>query len=220
MIRIAALSYSYPKGGYTLRVSSLEVRQGESLAIIGQSGSGKTTLLHLLAGILKADEGAIEVDGQRLDALSESERRAFRISRVGSVFQALELLDYLTVLDNVLHPFRIHPVLKLTPRIREEARALAVRVGLGDKLKCRPGTLSQGERQRVALCRAVLPRPALILADEATGHLDPANKQRVVDFLLESSAQTGSTLIAVTHDHEILDRFAHVVDLDALKRKG
>ena len=217
MIRIRGLLFEYPKEGYRLALPALDVASGERVAVIGRSGTGKTTLLLLIAGILQPARGQIDVDRIRISDLDENQRRAFRISHVGFVFQSLELLDYLTVEDNLLHTHRLHPNLGLTREVRQRAKDLAESLGLSTKLRVRPGRLSQGERQRVAVCRALLSRPSLLLADEATGNLDPWNKQRVVDFLLEASAKTGSTLVVVTHDHEILDRFDRVIDLDGFK---
>jgi putative ABC transport system ATP-binding protein len=128
------------------------------------------------------------------------------------VFQEFELLEYLTVADNILLPYRINAALRLDGAVRRRAGELAERVGIADKLGRHPRNLSQGERQRVAVCRAVLPRPALVLADEPTGNLDPANKDRVLKILFDYVAETGSTMLAVTHDHDILKRFGRVVD--------
>lgn len=187
--------------------------RGEKVAIVGPSGAGKTTLLKLMAGILNMSSGTIHVDGVPLEQLNERERRDFRITRIGFVFQELELLEYLNVIDNVLHTYRINPVLKLTGTVRARARELLEEVGIGAKYRQMPTTLSQGERQRVAVCRALLADPSLILADEATGNLDPVNKVRIVDSLVRASEATGCTLIAVTHDHELLPRFDRVIDL-------
>ena len=139
-------------------------------------------------------------------------RRDFRIRNIGFVFQDFELLDYLNVLDNILHPYRITAALRLDRTVRERAEGLAERLGVGDKLKRRADDLSQGEKQRVAICRALLPGPRLILADEATGNLDPRNKARILELLFDSVAAHGATLLAVTHDHELLPRFDRVVD--------
>lgn len=217
MIRIRQLNFQYPDGNYQLVIPSLDIESGERVAVIGPSGSGKTTLLKLMAGILHPDRGYISVEGIPLDELSEGQRRNFRITRIGFIFQALELLEYLNVEDNILHCFRINPSLRLGHETRARAFELAVRMGLGEKYHRLPGCLSQGERQRVALCRALLPGPSLILADEATGNLDPSGKQLVVDALIEACESSGCSLVAVTHDHEILSRFDRVIDFDALR---
>jgi putative ABC transport system ATP-binding protein len=154
------------------------------------------------------------VDGAELHTLDDAARRNFRITRIGFVFQELELLDYLNVFDNIVHTYRINPVLRLNAAVRERARRLADEVGLGEKLQRMPSELSQGERQRAAVCRALLTEPKLILADEATGNLDPANKIRILDLLFEAANRQQASLIAVTHDHELLPRFDRVVDFN------
>ncbi|WP_139557668.1 ABC transporter ATP-binding protein [Methylotetracoccus oryzae] len=212
MIRIDDLAFSYPGSGFSLRVPDFAVSRGEKVAIIGASGTGKTTLLKLIAGIVTSQHGAIEVDDRAIHRMSDSERRNFRISRIGFVFQELELLDYLNVFDNIVHTYRINHILTLDAEVRRRARALAEDVGLGGKLGRMPRDLSQGERQRAAVCRALLTEPGLLLADEATGNLDPANKLRIVDLLVRAADRRGATLIAVTHDHELLPHFDRVVD--------
>jgi ABC-type lipoprotein export system ATPase subunit len=143
---------------------------------------------------------------------SDRERRSFRITRIGLVFQEFELLDYLSVLDNILLPYRINPTLRLDGEVRKRAGRLAGSVGIADKLGRRPDRLSQGERQRVAVCRAVLPEPVLLLADEPTGNLDPSNADKVLDILFDYASERGATMLAVTHDHDLIPRFAQVID--------
>jgi putative ABC transport system ATP-binding protein len=201
MLHLTDLNFRYGDAGFALRIDDLRVAAGESVALVGPSGSGKTTLLHLVAGILTPEAGRVEVAGQDLGGLDDGARRAFRVRRIGLVFQEFELLDYLSVLDNVLLPYRIHPALRLDAAARERARELAERLGIGDKLGRPPRQLSQGERQRAAVCRALVTGPPLLLADEPTGNLDPANKQRVLDALFELAAESGATLLTVTHDH-------------------
>jgi putative ABC transport system ATP-binding protein len=195
-----------------LDVPSFDVGPGEKLAVIGPSGSGKTTLLNLVSGIVTPARGTVRVAQTEVSALGDARRRAFRIRQIGFVFQDFELLDYLNVLDNILHPYRITDALRLNPAVRDRARLLADRMGIGDKLKRRANDLSQGEKQRVAICRALLPEPHLLLADEATGNLDPRNKRLILDLLFDSVDAHGATLLAVTHDHELLPRFDRVVD--------
>jgi ABC-type lipoprotein export system ATPase subunit len=135
---------------------------------------------------------------------------------MGLVFQSLALVDYLNVLDNLLHCYRITNALRLDADVRRRARALATELGIGDKLRRPVGALSQGERQRVAIGRALLAGPELLLADEATGNLDPANKGRILDLLFAQQDRDRSTLVAVTHDHELLPRFDRVLDFREL----
>ena len=212
MIAINDLHFAYPGTTFRLAIDGLDVAAGERVAVVGPSGSGKTTLLNLLAGITLPDGGVISVDDVEVAVLNDHARRDFRLTRIGFVFQDFELLDYLDVLDNVLHPYRIGRALRLDDLVRERAARLLARMGLGDKQRRHPGQLSQGERQRVAICRALLPGPKLLLADEATGNLDPANKTRIIDLLFENAAEHDATLLAVTHDHELLSRFDRVID--------
>jgi putative ABC transport system ATP-binding protein len=214
-VELRDLDFRYGEGGFRLRIPELRVERGARVAVIGPSGSGKTTLLHLVAGIAAPRAGRVVTDGVEVTGLDDAARRAFRIRRIGLVFQEFELLEYLNVLDNILLPYRIHPALRLDPAVRERARALARSVGIGDKLGRFAERLSQGERQRVAVCRALLAEPPLLLADEPTGNLDPANKDRVLDILLDHARQSGATLLTVTHDRDLLERFDRVIDFRA-----
>ncbi len=215
MIELRDLEFRYPTTegfGFSLRELALE--RGECAALVGPSGSGKTTLLGLLAGILKPSAGSLLIDGEDLAALDEGRRRRFRIRRVGQVFQAFELLHYLTVLENVLLPRYICAA--GNPDGRHRAMELLSNVGLENKSKALPGELSQGEQQRVAVCRAMLNRPALLLADEPTGNLDQGNKQMVVDLLLEQARSSRATLVMVTHDESLLASFPTVLDIQSV----
>jgi len=212
VIEIRDLRFAYPGGEFRLEVPAFDARPGEKLAVIGPSGSGKTTLLNLVSGIATPERGTVRVADVEVSALNDARRRAFRIRQIGFVFQDFELLDYLDVRDNILHPYRITGALHLNAGVRERARALADRMGIGDKLDRHANDLSQGEKQRVAICRALLPEPRLLLADEATGNLDPHNKRLILDLLFDSVDAHGATLLAVTHDHELLPRFDRVVD--------
>jgi putative ABC transport system ATP-binding protein len=186
------------------------------VAIIGPSGCGKTTLLSLLTGILVPQSGRIVISGTEISGLADSERRRFRITRMGLVFQSLALVEYLDVLDNILHAYRITNALRIDDTVRSRARSLASDLGLEGKLHRSVGALSQGERQRVAIGRALLSKPEVLVADEATGNLDPANKGRILDLLFAQLERDRSTLVAVTHDHELLPRFDRVVDFREL----
>ena len=220
MIEIQGLSFRYPGGSFVLNIPDFRVAAGEKLAVIGPSGSGKTTLLNLIAGISTPDEGGVQVGDTRVSGLDDRRRRDFRIRHLGMVFQDFELLDYLNLLDNILHPYRITSALRLDVEVRERAVELAGRMGIGDKLKRRVNDLSQGEKQRVAICRALLPGPRLLLADEATGNLDPDNKALILDLLFDSVQAHGATLLAVTHDHELLPRFDRVVDFATFRSRA
>jgi len=212
MLTLDALAFHYPGTGFQLQVPALKIARGEKVAVIGPSGSGKTTLLNLVSGILVPDAGQVRLDETPVNQLDDAQRREFRISNIGFVFQDFKLLDYLSVMDNILHPYRITRVLQLDQKVRARAADLAQQMGIGDKLHRYTQALSQGEQQRAAICRALLPQPELILADEATGNLDPENKGRILDLLFERVNEHGATLLAVTHDHELLPRFDRVVD--------
>ena len=212
MIYIESLIFHYPSGEFRLEIPEFTVARGEKMAVIGPSGSGKTTLLNLIAGITTPVNGAINMGNIKINQLSDAQRRDFRITTIGFVFQDFELLDYLNVMDNILHPYRITSALSLNKEVRARATTLAQEMGIGDKLKRAANDLSHGEKQRVAICRALLPRPKLILADEATGNLDPDNKARILDLLFRRVEDHDATLLAVTHDHELLKRFDRIVD--------
>ncbi|GIW78330.1 MAG: ABC transporter ATP-binding protein [Gemmatales bacterium] len=213
VIQVTDLHFAYPASGFRLHIDRFTIGQGEQVALIGPSGSGKSTLLHLLAGILVPDRGSIVIDGTELTALSETARREFRISRIGLVFQAFELLDYLTVLDNLLLPFRINKAVARPRDAVARASQLADELEIADKLKRFPGQLSQGEKQRVAIGRALITEPALLFADEPTGNLDPATKKHVLHFMLNIASERGVTVLMVTHDHGLLDRFGRVCEI-------
>jgi putative ABC transport system ATP-binding protein len=208
--------YSGGAGEFVMDIPSLDIRAGEKIAIIGPSGSGKSTLLQLLAGILVPAEGSISIGDTEVSSLADARRRAFRITSVGFVFQDFELIDYLNVIENILLPFRLHPGLSLTSDDRSRAGALAGKLGLAGKEKRGVRNLSQGERQRVAIGRALIHKPGIVLADEPTGNLDPANKYLMVDLLRNVTADSGATLIMVTHDHALLDGWDRIVDFKDL----
>lgn len=212
MISIQGLTFRYSGAGFRLAIDNMSVNKGEKVALIGPSGSGKTTLLNLLAGILVPDSGRVDVNGVGISGTADSARRDFRIRNIGFVFQDFGLIDFLDVHDNILHPYRITRSLKLTETIRHKGADLAHTMGIGDKLKSYPADLSQGERQRVAICRALLTEPRLILADEATGNLDPVTKVQILDLLFSAIAESNATLFAVTHDKELLPYFDRVLD--------
>jgi putative ABC transport system ATP-binding protein len=212
MIHIESLIFHYPSGEFRLEIPEFAVARGEKIAVIGPSGSGKTTLLNLIAGIMTPVKGSVRVENRQVSELGDAERRNFRITTVGFVFQDFELLDYLNVLDNIVHSYRITGALKLDKSVKRRAALLAEEMGIGDKLRRKANDLSHGEKQRAAICRALLPQPELILADEATGNLDPDNKNRIMDLLFKSVEGHEATLLAVTHDHELLKRFDRVID--------
>ncbi len=212
MISIKDLRFCYSEGEFALHVPELVVGKGEKVAVIGPSGSGKTTLLNLIAGIRTPQSGEVVTLGTDIGVLDDAARRDFRIRQIGLVFQEFELLEYLNVLDNILLPYRINRSLVLNRDVRGRAVELAEEVGIGNYLGRFVDHLSQGERQRVSVCRALLAKPPVILADEPTGNLDPTNKGRVLDILFDYVDRNHATLVTVTHDHDLLPRFERVVD--------
>ncbi|MBY0311210.1 MAG: ATP-binding cassette domain-containing protein [Phycisphaerales bacterium] len=200
---------------FVLDIQHLCVKPGERVACIGPSGSGKTTLLHLIAGVFIPQRGLVRVLGQELQRLPEPVRRDMRLRRIGMVFQEFELLEYLDALDNVLVGARISGISD-QGTLRRRAERLAERSGLTGLLDRSPARLSQGERQRVAVCRALVTDPALILCDEPTGNLDPATTSRTLDLVLDHARETEATVVVVTHNHACLERFDRVIDMDAL----
>lgn len=218
MISIRRLEFAYPDGQFVLQIPDLDLQE-PSIVFAGPSGSGKTTLLHLIAGILATTSGEINVAGFSLDSLSDSERRLFRLRTVGLVFQDFQLIEYLNVLDNVLLPCRIHSEVTITSSIRERAVGLLESVGLAGKHRRSILRLSQGERQRVAICRALLLSPKVVLADEPTGNLDPDNAERIVQLLLHETKQSQAQLLMVTHDHSLLRHFERVVSFDEFRKR-
>lgn len=212
MIAIADLEFHFPHSDFRLAVPSLKIASAERVAVIGPSGSGKTTLLHLISGILSPSRGTIRVRDREINALGDDARRAFRITQIGLVFQSFELVGYLDVFENILLPYRLNPALRLTSEISDRAEQLARQTGLGHRLQSHPHRLSQGEKQRVAICRALLPEPPLLLADEPTGNLDPSAKLNVLDLLFRQIERTEATLVLVTHDTEIAARFPRVIN--------
>ena len=212
MIEVQDLDFRYAEGDFVLRVPQLAIERGSTVAMVGPSGCGKTTLLNLVAGITSPGGGVITTNDVEVTALTDQARRDFRIRSIGLVFQEFELLEYLNVLDNILLPYRINSALELASDVRDRAQRLAQDVGIADKLDRHPDKLSQGEKQRVAVCRALLTEPVLLLADEPTGNLDPGNKGRVLDILFDYAERSGATLVTVTHDLDLVDRFSRVVD--------
>ncbi|TNJ07941.1 ABC transporter [Aeromonas veronii] len=180
----------------------LQVNSGETMALVGASGSGKSTLLGLLAGLDLPSQGDIEILGKSLGELDEEGRARLRAEQIGFVFQSFLLLPAMTALENVMLPAELRGERDCEPRARE----LLAAVGLGERLHHLPPRLSGGEQQRVAIARAFMTRPSLLLADEPTGNLDSKTGEKVIELLFELNRKHGTTLVVVTHDHQLAER--------------
>ena len=206
LIEVSQVTKRYDGGGQpAVDDVTLTVTEGESVAIMGPSGSGKSTLLNLIAGLDRPTSGTVTVDGDRIDTLSETGVARFRRRQIGMIFQFFNLLDDLTVEDNVLLPAQLAGVPRTRARVRTTELLSALRI---DKHRnAYPGRLSGGERQRVAIARALVNRPALLLADEPTGALDTATGEEIGELLLDLN-RSGQTLVLVTHNPELAAHFA------------
>ncbi len=206
MIRLDGVTKVYQAGGPpALADVSAGVAAGEVVAIMGPSGSGKSTLLNLIAGLDRPTDGTVTVAGRRIDTLGESALARFRARHVGIIFQFFNLLDDLTVEDNVLLPAQLAGASRRQARAR--AAELLDRMGIGQHRNDYPARLSGGQRQRVAIARALVNSPELLLADEPTGALDTASGQEIGRLLRELNA-AGQTLVLVTHDPGLANRYA------------
>jgi putative ABC transport system ATP-binding protein len=209
LVQLTDVSKSYDSDGVpAVAHVSLAVASGESVAIMGPSGSGKSTLLNLIAGLDRPSSGTVTVGGERVDALSETGLARFRRRQVGMIFQFFNLLDDMTVLDNVLLPAQLAGMPSAAARARVDELLTALRIG--PRRDAYPARLSGGERQRVAIARALVNRPALLLADEPTGALDTATGDEIGALLLDLNS-SGQTLILVTHNPDLAARYARRV---------
>jgi putative ABC transport system ATP-binding protein len=216
MIIATDLSQTYRSGNEPLTVLrdvNLRIESREFVAIVGPSGSGKTTLLGLLAGLDSPATGTVEVDGRRLNDLTEDERARFRATNTGFVFQTFQLLPTLTALENVLVPLELAGAPGSSRELEARAHALLGRVGLGDRTGHYPQQLSGGEQQRVAMARAFASEPKILFADEPTGNLDGETGARIIDLMIRLNEENATTLILVTHDLEVAARAGRVIRL-------
>ena len=214
VVEVKALSNRVDNGGQALTIlheNSFSVAAGETVAIVGASGSGKSTLLGLLAGLDQPSSGSVSLAGELLGALDEDARAVLRGRLLGFVFQSFQLLPSLNAIENVMLPLELAGV----ANAQAEAEFWLERVGLAHRLHHYPKHLSGGEQQRVALARAFAPKPKLVLADEPTGNLDAATGQQIIDLMFAINAESGTTLILVTHDEVIAARCARRLRMHA-----
>jgi putative ABC transport system ATP-binding protein len=214
ILDVQHITKSYPEGNGTLTVVrdiNFSIQHGSTCAILGPSGSGKTTLLGLCAGLDRPSDGEVALDGTQLSKLDEDGRARVRNEIVGFVFQSFQLIPTLTALENVMVPLE----LRGQRSVRDEAVELLRRVGLGERLTHYPAQLSGGEQQRVAIARAFINKPKILFADEPTGNLDAETGRMVIENLFGLNANSGTTLVLVTHDLELAKRAQRIIRLKA-----
>ncbi|MEI6437937.1 MAG: ABC transporter ATP-binding protein [Candidatus Omnitrophota bacterium] len=215
MLIVENISRSYSdtlKRVDVLKAVSLSVSAGESVAVVGPSGAGKSTLLHIIGGLDRPDQGRVMLSGRDLYRLSDAERSAARNTTIGFVFQFYHLLPDLTALENVMLPLMVSDKTGAQARVSAQKAAKRLQeVGLADRMDHKPNQLSGGEQQRVAVARALITDPALLLCDEPTGNLDSASGRAVIDLLFSLQTSEKRTLIMVTHDENLAGRAARTV---------
>jgi putative ABC transport system ATP-binding protein len=218
MLKLEAVKKSYvePNGHRlpVIEIAHYELAAGEQAVLIGRSGGGKTTLLHLIAGISRPDSGQVLINNLDITRLPEAGVDRFRAENMGYVFQTFNLMSGFTALENVLLGMTFSRRRKDAAR----ARMLLDRVGLSHRLTHKPTALSVGEQQRVAVARALANRPKLLLADEPTANVDPANQQHIVDLIRETCGEEHVTLLMVTHAREVAEQFDRVDRLDEINQ--
>jgi len=213
MLALQSVSKTYTHRGRTVKAldnATLEVQNGDFISVVGPSGSGKSTLLLTLGGMLSPASGRVLVDDQSLYEMSTDKRAELRRKKIGFVFQTFNLVPYLTALENVQVPLLLVGINGHTQQ--ERASSLLTRLGLADRLDHKPSELSVGQQQRVALARMLANDPAVVLADEPTGNLDPDTSGQIIDFLAEVNAE-GRTVVMATHDMRAAQRARRILRL-------
>jgi len=216
ILSLSDVRYRWPgKASFALAIPNFSVASGERVLLLGESGSGKSTLLSLICGTITAQSGSVVVAGIDIASLSAGKRDRFRAEQIGLIFQQFNLLPYASVLDNILLPLRFAPrrnAMLSSPR--DIATTLCAELGLpADAISVQAGTLSVGQQQRVAAARALIGAPPLIVADEPTSALDAATQATFLDLLFAQTRAAGSTLLMVSHDARLADRFDRVVQM-------
>ena len=209
-------SFAEPNGNrlHILDVPTFSVQEGEQMVLVGRSGCGKTTLLHVIAGIATADSGEVKIDGVDIAKLSESGRDRFRAASIGYVFQTFNLLSAFTAFENVM----LGMTFARGKRDAARAHSLLERVNLGHRKHHKPTAMSVGEQQRVAVARALANRPRLLLADEPTANVDPANQEMMVDLIRDTCQEENVAMVLVTHSMEVAERFERVDKLEEINQ--
>ncbi len=214
-LHVSDLRFAYSGGdGFRVHVPQLALASGRALALAGPSGAGKSTLLRLLTGLLTPSAGKVTLGTTDLHVMTAEARRAFRLQHIGLVFQDFALLDYLTVTENILLPHQFRG--DVSASVRTKMLDLTQRLHIDRYLDKRVSQLSQGERQRVAVARALVHEPQFVFADEPTASLDPARGRIVVDMLLEDTRRRGACLVMVTHDPNLLPLFDQTLRMEDL----
>lgn len=213
-LHVSDLRFAYSAEGFRVHVPQLELASGKALALAGPSGAGKSTLLRLLTGLLTPTAGKVSLGAAQMETMTHEARRAFRLQHIGLVFQDFALLDYLTVTENILLPHQFRGTANAA--VRTKMLDLTQRLHIDRYLDKRVSHLSQGERQRVAVARALVHEPQFVFADEPTASLDPARGRIVVDMLLEDTRRRGACLVMVTHDPNLLPLFDQTVRMEDL----
>lgn len=220
MINVA---FQWPgRQSFSLLVPDLKIAAGETVLLLGESGSGKSTLLSLICGTIPPSQGVVRIDGQNLTKMSAQARDRMRAEKIGVIFQQFNLLPFGTVEDNIRLPLHFAPERrKRAGHVADEVRKLCIALGLPETIATqKAGTLSVGQQQRVAVARALIGQPPLIIADEPTSALDETNQSAFLDLLFEQTAAHHATLLMVSHDPRLATRFQRVMQMDEIAKIG
>ena len=213
MIFLENIEYGYGESEFTLKVAKLEIKKGELVALTGPSGSGKSTLLRIISGEQRPNQGTVILSGKTLTSLNEHAVRKFRLANIGLFIQNQDLLNYLNVRENIL----LLKSLNSSFKVNDDWQQIAEKCGISSLMNRFPAQLSEGEKQRVSLCRALSGNAAIILADEPTSNLDSENSKLITQNLLENCRKFQRTLLMVTHDLSLLEKFDRSIDISSLE---